>query len=230
MKLKKTVKLALLLLVLACVAWLVMAYAVPGVKSLVMAQSILQNSPTYQKPVAERTTADWVVIGAKEEVAHWVRYDASYRKIAYPEGDVSPKVGACTDVVIRALRKAGYDLQQLIHEDIEQNFHVYAAANGLIQIDSNIDHRRVPNQIVFFKRHGLELPIQFNDETKATWQPGDIVFWKMSHGQNHTGVISDKVNKHGVPLVIHNQFITMEEDVLLHWQITGHYRYPKPGE
>lgn len=227
MNVKRMASVGVVILVLLIGVGVIAVCTVPGLKSLVTAKSILQNSSAYRKPATERTTADWVVIGAREEVAHWVRYDARYRKIAYPWGDVSPKVGACTDVVIRALRKAGYDLQQLVHEDIEQNFSVYAKANGLTQIDSNIDHRRVPNQIVFLKRHGLELPAEYNEQTKATWQPGDIVYWKMPGGGNHTGVISDQVNKNGVPLVIHNQFITLEGDVLLQWQIIGHYRYPK---
>ncbi len=202
-------------------------YFIPSVQSLIYPEITRIKSPAFQKPVDQRTVADWIVIGAKEEVIERVTYDASYQPISYPDGDVDPKVGACTDVVIRALRKAGYDLQQLIHEDMQANFEIYPNRWGATQPDSNIDHRRVPNQLVFFERYGIVLPTEYTEETKTTWQPGDIVYWKMSTGADHTGVISDLKNYNGVPLVIHNAFRTIEDDALLRWNIIGHVRFPK---
>jgi uncharacterized protein YijF (DUF1287 family) len=149
-------------------------------------------------------------------------YDASYRTIAYPNGDVPAGRGACTDVVIRALRHAGFDLQQLVHEDVIAAPHAYRIAKP----DPNIDHRRVLNLMVFFERHGRVLPTDYSAATRETWQPGDIVCWRINPRETHTGVISDGVSSDGRPLVIHNTYRTVEADVLTSWTIIGHYRYP----
>lgn len=197
----------------------------PAIKSLVFPNAILSQSPSYRKPVAERTVADWIVIGAKEEVAKRVKYDASYQQIDYPNGDVEPNVGACTDVVIRALRKVGVDLQQRIYEDRKAHMILYPAVAGVTKPDPNIDHRRVASQIVYFQRFGLVLPVQYTSETKHTWQPGDVVCWRMPTGRLHTGILSDRMNRRGVPLVIHNAFRTIEDDALLRWTVIGHFRW-----
>lgn len=202
------------------------AFFSPGLRS-VLFPIYVRLSPVYRIPIEERVAKDWIVIGAKEEVARRVKYDASYQAISYPMGDVDYKVGACSDVVIRALRRAGYDLQELMHNDMKENFQVYPNLWGLNKPDPNIDHRRVANQMVFFERFGEVLPLSFSDDTKDTWQPGDIVCWKMPTGRLHTGVLSDQKNLKGVPSVIHNAFITIEDNALLRWQIIGHFRYPK---
>lgn len=188
------------------------------------------KSSVYQVPITERSFADWIVVGAKEEVIKRVKYDAGYYQISYPLGDVDPQIGACTDLVIRALRRAGLDLQELIHEDMRANFQLYPSRWGLTKPDPNIDHRRVPNQIVFMRRFGQTLPTEFDQQTKDSWRPGDLVYWRMSDGRDHVGVISDRTNLRGVPLVIHNAHITIEEDVLLKWEIIGHYRYPQEDD
>lgn len=151
-------------------------------------------------------------------------YDAAYRTIAYPNGDVAAGRGACTDVVIRALRHAGFDLQQLVHEDVVAAPRAYHIARP----DPNIDHRRVLNLMVFFERHGSVLPLDYSAATRETWQPGDIVCWRINPRETHTGVISDGVSSDGRPFVIHNDYRTVEADVLTDWTIIGHYRYP-PG-
>lgn len=185
------------------------------------------KSSVYQIPVAERTPADWIVIGAKEEVIKRVEYDAGYYQIDYPLGDVDPQFGACTDLVVRALRRAGFDLQQLIHEDMQANFQLYPSYWGLIKPDPNIDHRRVPNQMVFMQRFGQMLPLTYDQKTKNSWQPGDLVYWQMPCGDEHVGILSDRKNLRGIPLVIHNAYKTIEDDALLKWEIIGHYRYPQ---
>ncbi len=215
---------ALSVFILLIILGLITYYS-PRLQSLLLPW-LSYRSSVYQKPVEDRTVSDWIVIGAREEVLNRVIYDASYQRLDYPMGDVNPNVGACTDVVIRALRKAEYDLQQLIHEDMKSNFELYPKLWGLSKTDSNIDHRRVPNQMVFFQSHGNVLPIEYDEMTKDTWKAGDIVCWKMPAGLYHTGVISDRKNRVGVPLVIHNAFITIEDSVLLDWEIIGHYRYP----
>lgn len=101
-----------------------------------------------------------------------VTYDHAYRVIAYPSGDVPSNKGVCTDVVIRAYRKLGIDLQKLVHEDMKANFNKYPNNWGLKSADRNIDHRRVPNLMTFFSRHGIVKKITYNPND---YEPGDIV-------------------------------------------------------
>jgi len=186
----------------------------------------LEPSPVEKIPAAERNTYDRVVIGARSEVQRRVTYDAAYRQIDYPGGDVPPEVGACTDVVIRAFRSGGIDLQQLVHEDMRANFRQYPQNWGLSGPDANIDHRRVPNLMKFFQRHGQTLTTSTDEDQLTQWQWGDVVFWKFSNGLDHCGIISDRTNENGLPLAIHNAGTAREEDCLTRWEITGHYRYP----
>jgi uncharacterized protein YijF (DUF1287 family) len=154
-------------------------------------------------------------------------YDASYQKLSFPGGDVPKGTGACTDVVVRALRGAGYDLQKLINADMSKNFAKYPNSWGLGRTDKNIDHRRVPNHMVFFERFGRSLPLGTTGADLKTWLPGDIVCWKMEGGKWHTGVVSDGIGASGKPLVIHNAWVCTEQDYLENWPIIGHYRFPK---
>ena len=133
----------------------------------------------------------------------------------------------CTDVVVRALRGAGYDLQKLIHEDMQRDFKRYPDSWKLGHPDTNIDQRRVPNHIAFFNKYGKVLPTSTSGSALATWQPGDIVEWHWGSGKWHTGVISDAVAPSGKPMVIHNGWMCAEQDVLTDWPIVGHFRYPK---
>jgi uncharacterized protein YijF (DUF1287 family) len=189
----------------------------------------IEGASAPLKPIAHPSTpADYIVMAAQEEVRRGVTYDAAYQTLAYPGGDVKPDRGACTDVVIRALRGAGYDLQQLIHDDMARNFSLYPARYGLAAPDPNIDHRRAPNHIAFLRRHGRELPTAVTGAAAKTWQPGDLVYCKLLSGSGHCGVCSNVRDDRGLPLVIHNCGRTAQEDVLPIWQITGHFRYP-PG-
>jgi uncharacterized protein YijF (DUF1287 family) len=172
-----------------------------------------------------RTIADKIVNGAKMEAIVSVRYDASYIRIPYPNGDVPKDQGVCTDVVIRAFRNAGYDLQKLIHEDMKAHFNLYPRNWGLSRPDTSIDHRRIPNQMTFFKRFGTELPKSIEGNALETWKPGDIVYWDLQNG--HAGIISNVKNERGIPLVIHNLSTARENDRLDTWPIIGHFRYPK---
>ena len=187
-------------------------------------QLLHQLSPVEKIDPSDRAAADLILLGARQEVRNMTRYDASYQIIDYPQGDVDADQGACTDTVIRAFRNAGIDLQQLIHEDMADNFGLYPDNWGLTAPDTNIDHRRVPNQMQFFKRFGQELTVKTTESNQ--WQWGDVVYWRFANGDEHCGIISDKTTMSGWPLVIHNAGITREEDCLKRWEIIGHYRYP----
>jgi uncharacterized protein len=162
---------------------------------------------------------------ARAQVGVTVIYDGSYARLRYPGGDVPAERGVCTDVLIRAYRKAGIDLQVLVHEDMSRAFGAYPHLWGLSAPDSNIDHRRVQNLRVFFARHGKTLPVT---SSVRDYRPGDIVVWRLSSGVPHIGLVSSRVVPGTErPLVIHNIGQgTQEEDVLFLYAITGHYRYP----
>ena len=154
-------------------------------------------------------------------------YDPSYQSIAYPNGDVAKGRGACTDVVIRAFRGANIDLQKLVHLDMKRDFRAYSDQWKLGRTDRNIDHRRVPNLMTFFARHGQTLPLQVGADALKKWQPGDVVCWRLPGNLNHIGIVSNGVGARGLPLVIHNAQQCIEQDYLDEWPITGHYRYPE---
>ncbi len=207
--------------------------AVTGVRERRVLTSHLMRRGGSSAPLAllahPRTAAERIVNGAKLEVRRGVRYDASYRAIPYPGGDVPADRGACTEVVIRALRHAGYDLQQLIHEDMDRDFAAYPKLWGLPAPDPNIDHRRVPNHLAFLRRHGKALPLSTTGDDAATWQAGDLVYWRLAPGGlTHCGVLSNERSPRGLPLVLHNLGpVASQEDCLDHWQIIGHFRYPE---
>ena len=178
--------------------------------------------PVYESPVLER-----LVAAANERTTHEVEYDASYFKLDYPNGDVPPEKGVCTDEVIRSYRALGIDLQKEVHEDMAANFALYPTKFGLKTTDTNIDHRRVPNLRVFFERKGRSLPI--TDEA-ADYRPGDIVTWDLNASQTHIGIIVDAPSATpGRYMIMHNIGRGPKiEDVLFNWKITGHFRYTGP--
>ena len=179
------------------------------------------------EPIAPQVTnSDKIVNSAKEQARRGVFYDASYSSLIYPGGDVPKDRGACTDVLIRSLRATGVDLQKEIHEDMVAHFDLYPHRYGLSRTDANIDHRRVPNHLVFMKRHALALPLQTSGEPLKTWLPGDLVYWKMSPKLDHCGVVSNVKNALGTPRVIHNCSVAIQENALDNWKIVGHFRYP----
>lgn len=165
-----------------------------------------------------------LVKGAKKQEGVTLYYDPAYVGLAYPGGDVPQDRGVCTDVVIRAFRAAGLDLQKLVHEDMKAAFHLYPKKWGLKGTDKNIDHRRVPNLQTFFKRKGKSLPIGLKG---SDYKPGDVVSWKLPSGLDHIGVVSDVWSaRSGAYLVMHNIGAgARNEDILFSWKITGQYRY-----
>ena len=153
-----------------------------------------------------------------------VVYDPAYFAMDYPNGDVPDDRGVCTDVVIRAYRLVGIDLQKEVHEDMLAHFDCYPTIWGLSRTDTNIDHRRVPNLMKFFERYGTEKEIT---NRAADYLPGDIVCWNLGGAVTHIGIISNSMSLDGsLPMVVHNigrgQVL---EDCLFDYRIIGHYIY-----
>ena len=153
-----------------------------------------------------------------------VEYDPAYYSIDYPNGDIPAGRGVCTDVVIRAYRMLGIDLQKEVHEDMAGHFDLYPELWGLSGPDPNIDHRRVPNLMKYFKRHGTEKAISDNPEH---YLPGDIVCWNLGGTLTHIGIVVDQRSQDGERCqVVHNigagQVLA---DCLFDFRIIGHYTY-----
>jgi hypothetical protein len=165
---------------------------------------------------------------ALERTHHAVRYDPAYVRIPYPGGDVPSGTGVCSDEVIRAYRAIGIDLQKEVHLDMQSNFWAYPNHLRwmLFHTDTNIDHRRVPNLMVFFGRKGERLPSTSNG---GDYNPGDLVTWDLCGGVPHIGIVVDRKSVSGRYLIVHNIGQgPRAEDVLFNWKINGHYRYFGP--
>lgn len=194
-------------------------------RTTTVATGIAPPGPSASLP-APRTVPP-LVAAARAQVGVTRRYDPAYVRLAYPGGDVPEDRGVCTDVVIRAFRSRGLDLQRAIHEDMRGNFDVYPQSWGMRGPDRNIDHRRVPNQMRWFERQGWTAPISARADG---YQAGDIVAWKLQgSGLLHIGIVSDRRSAQGVPLILHNIGAgTQEEDLLFRHSIIGHYRPAVP--
>ncbi len=150
--------------------------------------------------------------GVKEYIKTKPKYKSNY----YATGYSSDAYGVCTDVVANGFLSAGYDIMELMYEDILENQDAYA----IDTIDKNIDFRRVKNLNIYLSRKAIPLTTDLSDI--ASWQGGDIVVFK-----NHIGVLSDARNKKGIPYLIHhaNPYqLHYEEDVLEDYEILAHYR------
>lgn len=185
------------------------------------------------------TTSSWaqaqfsaakLVSDTRSQIGVTTRYDASYQKLDYPNGDVAIGGGVCTDVVIRGLRHQGFDLQQLLHVDMRAHFAQYPKLWRLKGPDKNIDHRRVPNLQRYFTRQGwaLKLPDSAAARAVDTFMPGDLVTWMLPGNLPHIGIVSDKKAFFGSNYwVLHNVGQgTQEQDVLASWPQIGHFRVP----
>lgn len=190
--------------------------------SIVVLTSFLQANSCW----AQSTPSSKFVAAAIALNNPGIVYDSQYRKLSYPLGDVPAHVGVCSDVIIRAYRGVDIDLQKLVHEDMKKNFGAYPKLWGLKRPDRNIDHRRVPNLRVFFKRHGKALNVS---DDPSDYKPGDIVTWNLRQKGSlpHTGIVTNVYSANSErPLIMHNigggQVLA---DMLFDFKITGHYRY-----
>lgn len=173
--------------------------------------------------------AEDLVAAARKQIGVTVRYDSSYQRIAFPGGDIPMDRGVCTDVVIRAYRMIGIDLQEKVHKDMRRAWQEYPhpAKWRLASTDTNIDHRRVLNLDAFFRRHATVIP---PSSRPTDYRPGDIVVWQLPVGLPHIGIVADVRTAHGIPLIVHNIASGVRmDDVLFTFRITGHYRYYPPG-
>ncbi len=161
---------------------------------------------------------------AIERTSHTVIYSGDYQKIDYPNGDVPAMFGVCTDVVIRAYRQLGIDLQKEVHEDMKAHFSLYPKNWGLKRTDTNIDHRRVPNLQTFFSRKGQVLK---KSKDPKDYKPGDIVTWILPNNMTHIGIVTHKNSRDKTrPMIVHNIGLGPKvNDMLFDYTITGHYRY-----
>ncbi len=169
-----------------------------------------------------------LVAAARAQVGVVRLYDPAYVQLSYPGGDVAPDRGVCTDVVIRALRVQGLDLQRSVHEDMRANFAAYPPLWRATAADRSIDHRRVPNLRRWFERQGWSQPVSAD---AADYRAGDVVTWDLGRGQTHIGIVSDRRSRdRRRPLILHNIARgTQEEDVLFAYTVTGRYRPRLPS-
>jgi uncharacterized protein YijF (DUF1287 family) len=189
-----------------------------------LSSAILQSRPAVSSP--HQDFLHRLAAAAIERTHHSVRYDSSYVRIQYPGGDVPAGTGVCTDEIIRSYRALGIDLQKEVHEDMVGNFSAYPHRwqSSQPHPDPNIDHRRVPNLMVFFSRKGETLPVTARAED---YSAGDIVTWDLGGGVPHIGIVVDPLSQQtGRCMIVHNIGEGPKmEDVLFKWKITGHYRY-----
>ena len=195
------------------------------------AAATLLAAAAYSQTTTSRPTdrAEFIrrlVAAAIERTHHSVRYVSDYVSIPYPGGDVPQDTGVCTDEIVRSYRAVGVDLQKEVHEDMVRFFDLYPH-KWQRHPDTNIDHRRVPNLMVFFSRKGEKLPITVQAQDYA---PGDIVAWDLGGSITHIGIVVDRKGSSGSYMVVHNIGRGPQmEDVLFDWKVIGHYRYYGPG-
>ncbi len=183
-----------------------------------------QETETRTLPANSSPNLKIVIDGAIDQVGKTTSYDPSYQKIDYPNGDVPIETGVCSDVIVRAFRKGGIDLQKEVHDDMKSNFAAYPTKWGLNGPDANIDHRRVPNLETYFTRKGKSLSTTGGSDS---FLPGDVITWDLGTGQDHVGMVANVWYKPSQRyLIVHNIGAgTRMEYVLFAWKITGHYRY-----
>jgi len=203
--------------------WSILLTRRPSVHLVVHLALVLLLLAQPAAPQAESTFSDRLAAAALAQLEHRVWYDPSYYHIPYPNGDVADTIGVCTDVIIRAYRRVGLDLQKLLHEDIVANPRSY----GISRADASVDHRRVPNLTRFFRRQDAALAVS---SSAADYRAGDIVAWQLAPGLTHIGMVVWKSESTATnPMVVHNIGRNMRgpdlEDCLFNWPVIGHFRY-----
>ena len=177
------------------------------------------GSPAFLQTL-EQSSQSLLLTAAKSQIGRTMRYNPAYQTLTYPHGDVPIEEGVCTDVIIRAFREIGIDLQKLVHEDMKKNWARYPKLWSLSKPDPNIDHRRVANLVCYFDAQKMRL-------ADKAYQGGDMVIWDLGNGILHIGMLSNQMSE-GHPLVIHNICCGVkEEDILTSYKIVAHFRINK---
>jgi uncharacterized protein YijF (DUF1287 family) len=170
-----------------------------------------------------------VLIGAKKTVLNADDYTEGYVSMKYPGGDVPREMGVCTDVIVRAVRNAGIDLQKALHDDIRSAPRAYPMIKGAGNPD--IDQRRVATLLPYFKRHWEQHSAKLDDASDPL-RPGDVIFmdtFPSRSGPDHIGILSDRVDDQGLPMVINNWTNgtkTAEMDLLTFVPVLYRFRLP----
>lgn len=197
--------------------------AIAAALIVVMATAAMSETPGSVRPL-DASIAEKLIHAAVAQTTAAVTYDGSYRRIPYPGGDVPASIGVCTDLIVRAYRAVGVDLQLRVHEDMKAAFGSYPQLWGLSRADPNIDHRRVPNLQAYLRRRGAHLPVS---REAGDYLPGDLVTWTLPGTLPHIGLVTDQRSRDGGRwLIVHNIGRGPQlEDMLFHYPISGHYRY-----
>ena len=206
----------------------------------IAARPLISKALANRAPVTElkvEETVSWLETGsgfgnqlaaiALQRTKNKINYDDAYYKIDYPMGDIPSGKGMSTDLVIRCYREMGMDLQELVHQDMRSNFRIYPQLWGLTEPDPNIDHRRVPNLQRYFSRHGEALELSGDDAESADFAYGDLVVWRLPHGDTHIGiVVPGPAERRSEKWIVHNIGSGPEwENKLLEYEVIGHYRF-----
>jgi uncharacterized protein YijF (DUF1287 family) len=220
----------------ANVCWLALAAATVWHLRFYVSSAAGQEQPAAKQTLAEQSRAKLpqdkkfatrLAHAALDRTKHEVRYDPAYLNIPYPGGDVPVNTGVCTDEIVRAYRALGYDLQRLVHEDMKQNFSAYPSDWGLKKPDKNIDHRRVLNLQVYFKRRGAQVPVT---DKPTSYRPGDLITCTVPPNLPHIALVVPAPDGGERPWIVHNIGRGPQlEDRLFEFPLTGHYRW-HPGD
>jgi uncharacterized protein len=215
-----------------CSLWHVPNSAAPGVVVLRVESQLKPQASQAARRVAERpadvTPRERLVAAGLEQTTYTTSYDPAYVKLKYPGGDVPRETGVCADVIVRAFRACGVDLQQEVHEDMARGFAAYPQLWRARGPDANIDHRRVANLMKWFERRGKALSVSDKAEDYA---PGDVVAWDLGNGRLHIGLVTDVKTggdgdgPHGLAVVHNISAGAKLEPVLFAWKVIGRYRY-----
>lgn len=194
------------------------------VASALLIAGCQRTRTTQRKTIIASPVIRQIVDDALEQTTYTKNYDPSYVKLDYPNGDVAFDRGVCSDVIVRAFRKGGLDLQKAVHEDMEGNFAAYPHVWNLTKPDSNIDHRRVQNLVTYFTRQDKARPITTNPKD---YQPGDVMVWDTGGNHPHIGIVSNVLSDTSERFyIVHNIGAGAKlEDALFSWKIIGHYHY-----
>lgn len=177
-----------------------------GLVALILGVAVQAAPVSPTSPTLARIDAGKILAGARAEAQRHTLYLEQYRVLNYPGGDVPAGTGVCTDLVIRAFRNAGVDIQKELHEDRVAHPGAYPTQIwDNKKADKNIDHRRCQNMAAWFGRFATKLPIDTDmDSLQKNWRAGDVVFY-VREGQTypwHVAIVSDKKASDGMPLIV----------------------------